>query len=87
MTKREYKHEGRVHSVTLTFPLPEEQAEFEAAWYGGRYQSVLHDLFEKSIRNRLKYPQTPPLTEGEKQLLATIRQEVLDSLDDTPLGP
>jgi hypothetical protein len=72
--------------VILSFPLPAEQAEFEAAWYGGRYRSAIHDLLWQSIRGRLRYPQTPPLTAREMELLETIRQELLDNLDGIPLG-
>lgn len=59
-------------NATLSFTLPEEQAEFEAACKAGAIYSVITDLGDE-LRNHLRYNSHPtwdsPTVEEIRQLL------------------
>ena len=81
MTKREYKHNGRVRTASLTYPLPEEREEFAAALHGMRYRVAIENFLEQAIRQRLKYQE---LSAKEDALLETLRAELLAECQGLP---
>jgi hypothetical protein len=82
VTKREYKHNGRGRTVSLTYPLPEEQAEFEAALSGMKYRLAIEEFLEQSIRPRLKYQDLPA---EQDRLLEELRAELLEDCEGLQL--
>lgn len=66
----------------LEFNLPDEQAEFDSAKYGARYEMALWDGLNE-IRQILKY--TDPTAEVENAL-DQVRTRIMESLDGTPFS-
>lgn len=62
-------------TVTLTFTLPDEQAEFDAAREGGAARSLIWGI-DQHCRGLLKHGEP---TEQERRLAETIREMIREA--------
>ncbi len=61
--------------ATLTFTLPDEQAEFELALKGGKYAAAIEDV-RNAFREKFKYSEKQHTTWGDARdlLLETLNE-------------
>ena len=67
---------------TLTFSLPEEQAEFRVAQDGGKWKRLVWDL-DQLCRARLKYGNLP---DQEQQVWQTVRDWLWQTVKEEDLS-
>lgn len=65
-------------TVTLTYTLPDEQAEFDAARTGREARRVLWDI-DQRLRSLCKHGEP---TEAERMLAESIREMIRDSREN-----
>lgn len=82
MILRKYRKGVKYHSVSMTFPLPDEEEDFYNAFNGYHYRRAIQDFLEESIRQRLKYQNLPA---DQDQLLEALRTELLEHVEDLHL--
>ncbi len=66
--------------ATLTFQLPEEQAEFDCAVNGTTYSSVIDEVKER-FRNKAKYEDGTTTWSEARELLTSVIDERLEDAD------
>ena len=63
--------------VYLKYDLPQEREEYELAYNGATYKSVIDDL-DNWMRNEIKY--SPTITEAESKVLRVVRLKLSELL-------
>jgi hypothetical protein len=69
--------------VTMTFSLPEEQIEHDAALHGAEWKSIVYDL-AVNLRTHLKYGHT---FKTPDEALEAIKTLLWDDCNDAGLDP
>ena len=70
-------------TATLTFNLPEDEAEFRLACNGGKWMSAMYDL-DQHLRGLLKYDES--ITGEAYDALDKVRDKLYEILNENSLS-